>query len=127
MDSFLTGDVVSDPRNSGEFNKNRENGRKPTPLKTETRNWKVQKPEPKRNQEAALMKPAPPRPNRPPVDQSGPGRPKATSIESANGRSKPSFKPNENKFQQKSENRPIQKKPMPPQHEVCVNFKHFSI
>lgn len=120
MDSFLTRDVVSDPRNSGEFNKNRENGRKPGPPKAEPRNWRVQKPEPKRNHEATLMKQAPPRPNRPSVDESGPGRPKAASIESAPSRPKPSFKPNEMKFQQKPENRPIQKKPMPPQHEVCV-------
>lgn len=127
--------MLSDPRSSGEFNKNRESGRKPTNPRTDTRNWRVQNPhvsrappndrntEPKRNHEGTLMKQAPPKPNRPSVDESGPGRPKGPSIDSAPGRSKPCVKPkvdNEIKFQQKSDNRPIQKKPMPPQQEVHI-------
>ncbi|KAH6779588.1 hypothetical protein C2S52_010825 [Perilla frutescens var. hirtella] len=135
LSQFFDGmDDDGNPRNSGEFNRNRETGRKPTFPKTDTHNWKVQdphdsrappndrKPEPKRNQEATLMKQAPPyKPNRPSVDESGPGRPKPPSSESAPGRLKPSAKPkvdNETKFQQKSENRPIQRKPMPPQQEL---------
>lgn len=142
---FLLGNggVVSDPRSSGEFNKNRESARKPTNPRTDTRNWRVQNPhisrappndrnaEPKRNHEGTLMKQAPPKPSRPSVDDSGPGRPKAPSIDSAPGRSKPCVKPkvdNEIKFQQKSENRPIQKKPMPPQQEVHITIcKLFNI
>lgn len=133
LSQFFDGmDDDGNPRSSGEFNKNRESGRKPTNPRTDTRNWRVQNPhvsrappndrntEPKRNHEGTLMKQAPPKPNRPSVDESGPGRPKGPSIDSAPGRSKPCVKPkvdNEIKFQQKSDNRPIQKRPMPPQQE----------
>ncbi|XP_042003072.1 probable mediator of RNA polymerase II transcription subunit 26b isoform X1 [Salvia splendens] len=132
-------DVVSDPRNSGEFNKNRESGRKPTIPKTDHRKWKPQnprdsgpppndrKPEPKRNEEATWMKQAPSKPRRPSSDEPGPGRPKPPSTESALGRFKPSPKPKVEyetiKAKQKSENRPIQRKPMPPQQEK-VNLKN---
>ncbi|KAL1531385.1 putative mediator of RNA polymerase II transcription subunit 26b isoform X1 [Salvia divinorum] len=132
---FLIEDVVSDPRNSGEFNKNRESGSKPIIPKTDHRNWRSQNPhdsrpppndrkhEPKRNEEATWMKKAPLKPHRPSSDESGPGRPKPPSTESALGRFKPSPKPKAEyettKAQQKSENLPIQRKPMPPQQEVC--------
>lgn len=70
------------------------------------------------------MKQPPLKPNRPSCDESGPGRPKPPSNEYAPGRFKPSLKPKVEyetiKVQQKSENRPIQRKPMPPQQEVCA-------
>ncbi|XP_042003073.1 probable mediator of RNA polymerase II transcription subunit 26b isoform X2 [Salvia splendens] len=140
LSQFFDGiDDDGNPRNSGEFNKNRESGRKPTIPKTDHRKWKPQnprdsgpppndrKPEPKRNEEATWMKQAPSKPRRPSSDEPGPGRPKPPSTESALGRFKPSPKPKVEyetiKAKQKSENRPIQRKPMPPQQEK-VNLKN---
>ncbi|KAL1531384.1 putative mediator of RNA polymerase II transcription subunit 26b isoform X2 [Salvia divinorum] len=140
LSQFFDGmDDDGNPRNSGEFNKNRESGSKPIIPKTDHRNWRSQNPhdsrpppndrkhEPKRNEEATWMKKAPLKPHRPSSDESGPGRPKPPSTESALGRFKPSPKPKAEyettKAQQKSENLPIQRKPMPPQQEK-VNSKN---
>lgn len=93
---------------------------KPRDSRTPPKDKKV---EPKRNPEAMLMKSAPPKPNRPYTDESEPGRPKPLDSGSAPVRSKPSVKPKVNNammVQQKSENRMIQKKPMPPQNEVSI-------
>ncbi|XP_047941403.1 probable mediator of RNA polymerase II transcription subunit 26b isoform X2 [Salvia hispanica] len=140
LSQFFDGiDDDGNPRNSGEFNKNRENGRKPTIPKTDNRKWRPQnphdsrpppndrKPEPKRNEEATWMKQAPSKPHRPSSDEPGLGRPKPPSTESALSRFKPSPKPKVEyetiKTQKKSENRPMQRKPMPPQQEK-VNLKN---
>ncbi|KAI3444300.1 hypothetical protein Pfo_000965 [Paulownia fortunei] len=144
LSQFFDGmDDDGNPRNSGEFNKNRESGRKPTLQKTDTRNWKVESPdgsrappkdgkaEQKRNPEAMLKKQAPPsKPNRPPSGESGPGRPKPPSSESGPGRPKPAVKPkvnNEIKVQQKSDKGTIQKKPMPPQQEKLNSNNEASV
>ncbi|KAL0404783.1 UNVERIFIED_CONTAM: putative mediator of RNA polymerase II transcription subunitb [Sesamum radiatum] len=133
---ILIGDVISDPRNSGEFNKNRESGRKPNLEKINNRSWKVESPDdsrappPKekraeqmRNAEPILKKQAPPsKPNRPPGGESGPGRPKPPSSESGPGRPKPAVRPKPNveiKVQQKPDKGTIQRKPMP-QQEVGI-------
>ncbi|KAL2556075.1 putative mediator of RNA polymerase II transcription subunit 26b [Forsythia ovata] len=51
MDDDGIGDVVPDPQNSGEFNKNRENGRKPTLEKPSIPKWKDQTAEFNKNRE----------------------------------------------------------------------------
>ncbi|XP_057785942.1 probable mediator of RNA polymerase II transcription subunit 26b [Salvia miltiorrhiza] len=146
LSQFFDGmDDDGNPRNSGEFNKNRESGRKPTIPKTDSRNWRAQnphdsrappidrKPEPKRNEEATWTKQSPLKlkPHRPSSDESGPGRPKPPSMESAPGRFKPSLKPKIEyatvKVEQKSENRPIQRKPMPPQQEKLNSKNEASV
>ncbi|KAL2226067.1 UNVERIFIED_CONTAM: putative mediator of RNA polymerase II transcription subunit 26b, partial [Sesamum indicum] len=133
---FFDGMDDGNPRNSGEFNKNRESGRKLNLEKINNRNWKVESPDdsrpllPKekraeqmRNVEPILRKQAPPsKPNRPPGGESGPGRPRPPSSESGPGRPRPAVRPkpnNEIKVQQKSDTGTIQKKPMP-QQEVGI-------
>ncbi|PIN25012.1 hypothetical protein CDL12_02248 [Handroanthus impetiginosus] len=134
LSQFFDGmDDDGNPRNVGEFNKNRESGRKPSFEKKDTRNWKVESPddsrappkgkkiEQRRNLEPTLKKQAPPpKPNRPSGGESGPGRPKPLSSESGPGRPKPAIKPkanNEGRIEQKSDKSTIQKKQMPPQVE----------
>ncbi|KAK4412816.1 putative mediator of RNA polymerase II transcription subunitb [Sesamum alatum] len=139
LSQFFDGmDDDGNPRNSGEFNKNRESGRKPNFEKTNNRNWKVESPDdsrappPKekraeqmRNVEPTMKKQAPPsKPNRPSAGESGPGRPKPPSSESGPGRPKPAFKPkpnNEIKVQQKSDRGMIPKKPMAEQEKSNGN------
>ncbi|XP_042056792.1 probable mediator of RNA polymerase II transcription subunit 26b isoform X1 [Salvia splendens] len=143
LSQFFDGmDDDGNPRCSGEFNKNRGSGRKPTIPKIDSRNWRCQnphesralpndrKPEPKR-EEATWMKRGPLKPHRPSSDQSGPGRPKPPSIESAPVRFKPSLKPKVEyetiKVQQKSENHPIQRKLMPPHQEKANSQDEASV
>ncbi|PIM98792.1 hypothetical protein CDL12_28721 [Handroanthus impetiginosus] len=136
LHNFVFFDGMDDdgnPRNVGEFIKNRESGRKPSFEKKDTRNWKVESPvdsrappkgkkiEQRRNLEPTLKKQVPPpKPNRPSGGESGPGRPKPLSSESGPGRPKPAIKPkanNEGRIEQKSDKSTIQKKLMPPQVE----------
>ncbi|KAL0339796.1 UNVERIFIED_CONTAM: putative mediator of RNA polymerase II transcription subunitb [Sesamum radiatum] len=139
LSQFFDGmDDDGNPRNSGEFNKNRESGRKPNLEKINNRNWKLESPDdsrappPKEKRaeqmrivEPILKKQAPPsKPNRPPGGESGPGRPKPPSSESGPGRPKPAVRPkpnNEIKPQQKSDRGTIQKKPMPQQEKSNGN------
>ncbi|KAL8489285.1 hypothetical protein ACS0TY_025261 [Phlomoides rotata] len=134
LSQFFDGiDDDGNPKTSEDLNKNQESGRRPTLHKIDTRSEKPsdshtppkdKKVELKRNPEAMLMK-AHAKPNRPCTDESEPGRPRPLNTGFVPVRSKPSVKPKVNNgttIQQTSENRPIQKKPMPPQHEAnCVN------
>ncbi|KAL0359646.1 UNVERIFIED_CONTAM: putative mediator of RNA polymerase II transcription subunitb [Sesamum angustifolium] len=139
LSQFFDGmDDDGNPRNSGEFNKNRESGRKPNLEKINNRNWKLESPDDSRAPplkekraeqmrivEPILKKQAPPsKPNRPPGGDSGPGRPKPPSSESGPSRPKPAVRPkpnNEIKPQQKSDRGTIQKKPMPQQEKSNGN------
>lgn len=120
--------VVSDPRNSGEFNKNRENGRKWIPERTDIPVQKFESPNDsrtspkdskagnKRNQESTLKKEAPPcKPN-------GPGRPKPPSGEFVTRTPKPAARPNVNNTIKVQQNSTTQKKPIPHQREVCIEY-----
>ncbi|CAL5356654.1 unnamed protein product [Camellia sinensis] len=112
-----------DPRNSGEFKKNRENGRNPSMANQTVPKWKQQVPhepyvpatdkkgEERKNQEPVMKKPnAVVKPHKPLNTESGPGR-----LTKLNMEQKVS---NETKSQQNS-NRPItiQKKPLAAQED----------
>jgi hypothetical protein len=111
------GNVVSDPQNSGEFSKNRANGRKPTQDYQNTSKRKQQTPNvtnvlAKENrshqvkkQEVVL------KPNKPSNTDYGPGRPLKRITEQ--------FASNETKSQQKLDKVAVQKKPFTGQQEVC--------
>lgn len=135
LSQFFDGmDDDGNPKSSEDSKKKQEFGRRPTLDKIDTRSEKPRdsrtppkdkKVDPKRNPEAVLIKQNPPKPYRPYTDESEPGRPKPLNSNTAPVRSKPFLKPkvnNEMMVQQKSENRIIQKKPMPPQNEQnCKN------
>ncbi|KAK6127193.1 hypothetical protein DH2020_039077 [Rehmannia glutinosa] len=135
LSQFFDGmDDDGNPQNCGEFNKNRENGRKRRPEKMDVprRNFEGpddsnaplnndSKAENKRNQESMLRKQAPPsKPNRPPKIESGPLKPKPPSDESGTRRPNPVVQlkaKNEIMAEQKSDKGTIQKKPVPRQQE----------
>lgn len=117
----MIGDVVSDPRNSGEFNKNRDNGRKPllenqnvpkqkqqfrdeviTPPK-DRKGEQMKKREPVMNKQEVVVKP-----NKPTLGDSGPGRPAKPRID------------HQSKSQQKSDKGTIQKRELPSQQNVST-------
>lgn len=117
------GYLFSDPQNSGEFIKNRENGRE---RRIETDPTVLRIPQNQRNQESVLKKKAPHRkPNRPINSESGPGRPEPPSHETGNVRAKPPLQPkinHENEVQEKSDKGAMQKKLAPHQQEVGINY-----
>ncbi|XP_058209463.1 probable mediator of RNA polymerase II transcription subunit 26b [Rhododendron vialii] len=123
LSQFFDGmDDDGNPRNSGEFNKNRENGRKPP---REDRNIPKQKPRethapvidkkgdemrPALKKQGAVAKPSKPSSN----TESGPGRPtKAVHVERkvSNG----------TKFQEKSDKATIIQKPLAVQQDKCLD------
>ncbi|KAG5552655.1 hypothetical protein RHGRI_010675 [Rhododendron griersonianum] len=123
LPKFFDGmDDDGNPRNSGEFNKNRENGRKPP---REDRNIPKQKPRethapvidkmgdemrPALKKQGAVAKPSKPSSN----TESGPGRPtKAVHVERkvSNG----------TKFQEKSDKATIIQKPLAVQQDKCLD------
>lgn len=136
------GNVVSDPRNSGEFNKNRESGRNSSLedqniskrkqqlpgeanglIKDKGQQIKKQEPVVKSNKPisatSAFGKPqeVPVRPNKPLNTNSGPGRPpKPDVVQKLN---------KEIKVLQKTEKPSIQRKPLAAQHDVSINNTPF--
>lgn len=135
LSQFFDGmDDDGNPPNDGEFNKNRENGRKPTLVKTDTPNSKFESPhdyhsppkdrkaERKRNPETTLKRQGPPpKLNRPTGSESGQAKQKPPSSARSPGRPQPAVKPKvnteTNKVQQKSDKGTIQKRPIPSQQE----------
>ncbi|KAL7197717.1 hypothetical protein ACSBR2_020274 [Camellia fascicularis] len=125
LSQFFDGiDDDGNPRNSGEFKKNRENGRKPSMANQTVPKWKQQVPpepyvpakdkkgEERKNQEPVMKKPnAVVKPHKPLNTESGPGRPTKLNMEQKVS--------NETKSQQNS-NRPItiQKKPLAAQEDM---------
>ncbi|GER52550.1 transcription elongation factor-related family protein [Striga asiatica] len=117
LSQFFDGmDDDGNPRNCGELNNNRENGR--NKLNVEKTRVCVPKNEQCRNRETVLKKPsqeqALPKPSRPLGSQRGPGLAKPSNYESGPGRPK---------SQQKFETGSVKKKPMPTQKEKlnCEN------
>lgn len=138
------GNVVSDPRNNGEFNRNRENGRKPAlenqniskrkqqlpdeangVTKDKGQQIKKQEPVVKSNKpintQSGFGRPQEilVRPNRPSNTDSGPGRPPKPGVgQKVN---------NETKFLQKSDKPAIQRKPVVGQQDVSIKSTLFLV
>ncbi|CAI9779549.1 unnamed protein product [Fraxinus pennsylvanica] len=122
LSQFFDGmDDDGNPRNSGEFNKNRENGRKPRTEKPNIPKMKHQvtcdsstpsedrKAEQKKNPEAVMKKQASLiKPNKSLTGESGPGRPKSNVERRVN---------NEIKVQRKPDNSAVQRRSLPPQQD----------
>lgn len=141
------GNVDSDPRNNGEFNKNRENGRKPSLDNQNMSKRKQQLPDeanvlPKdKGQQIKKQEPVV-KLSKPCNTSSGFGRPQETSVrpnKPLNADSGPGRPPkpgvvhkvnNETKFLQKSDRPAIQRKPVVGQQDVSTRstlfFCHFS-
>ncbi|KAG8367812.1 hypothetical protein BUALT_Bualt16G0111600 [Buddleja alternifolia] len=142
LSQFFDGmDDDGNPRNNGEFNKNRENGRKPRRDETHIVKRSFESPddlntppkaEPKRNNHESMLKKQAPicKPNRPSNVESGPGRPRPPNGASGPMRPKPAAKPkvnNEIRVQQKSDKGSIQKKPIPHQNEKLNRNNEASV
>jgi len=103
--------LVSDPRNCGEFNKNREVGRKPSLVKKDAPKRREEPPKEatplsKDNRVPQITRQVPlPKPNKPSNAQSGPGRPVTL-----NGEPKLS---KDSRVPQKPEKPMIQRRPAP--------------
>ncbi|KAK4345909.1 hypothetical protein RND71_036085 [Anisodus tanguticus] len=113
LSQFFDGmDDDGNPRNSGEFNENRGNGRKPSldkPRNSFDAAPKERKVEQQKKQEAVIKKQTTVvKPNKPSGGVSGPGRPIKPALEQK-------LKINETNFQQKSDKSTIQKRPLPSQ------------
>lgn len=117
---------ISDPRNSGGFNVNRGNGRKPSlgnqniPLQKKqsadcfNASPKENKGEQQKKQEAVIKKQTTvAKPTKPSGGESGPGRPTKPALEQK-------LKVNEMNFQQKSDKGTIQKRPVASQQNVSI-------
>ncbi|KAK4481777.1 hypothetical protein RD792_012688 [Penstemon davidsonii] len=123
LSQFFDGmDDDGNPRNSGEFNKNRHNGRRSNFEKTGIPKLKLESPNgcsnppPKNNkpeQKKAILKPS-----RPVGGVSGPGRPKPMVQTKAN---------NDIKVQQKPDKGTVQKKPVLPQKEKLNSNNETSV
>ncbi|PON67593.1 hypothetical protein PanWU01x14_102300 [Parasponia andersonii] len=101
--------VVSDPRNSGEFNKNRENGRKPSVENQNVAKRKQKSPEvnvlPRESKNQQMRKQdAVIKPTRPSNTEFGPGRPPKIGNEQKAS--------NDMKFEKKSDKPSLQKQPL---------------
>ncbi|CAN4109326.1 unnamed protein product [Withania somnifera] len=122
LSQFFDGmDDDGNPRNSGEFNENRGNGKKPSLCNQNIPEWKKQsvdcfnaapkerKDEQQKKQEAVIKKQTTvAKPNKPAGGDSGPGRPIKPVSEHK-------LKINEMNFQQKSDKGTIKKRPVPSQ------------
>ncbi|XP_060177250.1 probable mediator of RNA polymerase II transcription subunit 26b [Lycium barbarum] len=113
LSQFFDGmDDDGNPRNSGEFNENRGNGRKPSldkPRNSFDAALKERKGEQQKKQEAVIKKQTTiVKPNKPSGGNSGPGRPIKPASEQK-------LKINETNFEQKSDKGTLQKRPVPSQ------------
>ncbi|XP_059296046.1 probable mediator of RNA polymerase II transcription subunit 26b [Lycium ferocissimum] len=113
LSQFFDGmDDDGNPRNSGEFNENRGNGRKPSldkPRNSFDAAPKERKGEQQKKQEAVIKKQTTiVKPNKPSGGNSGPGRPIKPASEQK-------LKISETNFQQKSDKGTLQKRPVPSQ------------
>ncbi|CAA3006329.1 probable mediator of RNA polymerase II transcription subunit 26b [Olea europaea subsp. europaea] len=157
MDDDGIGDVVLDPRNSGEFNENRANGRKPTLGKPSIPKWRDETPEFNKNREngrspilekssITKRKDQTPDSSTRPKDAKGEQRKdpeavvkkqtpmcnpnKPPSHETGPGKLRPALQSkvkNEIKFLQKADKGMIQKKPMPPQQDKLRSNDEASV
>lgn len=130
----LIGAIVSDPQNSGEFNKNRDNGRKPslenhnvprhkqhirdnliTPPKDRKGEQMKKQEAVTKKQEPMMKKPAAvAKPNKPSFGESGPGRP-----------TKPSVDQYQMKPEQKCDKGTSQKRELPSHPNVSIIIDHI--